>query len=161
VTEIILTIILWFCAIGSGLTAGTFFAFSTFVMEALSRVSQAQSVPVMQSINSTILSSLFMPVFFGTTLGGLVLSAVALFHWHEPGASAIFAAGVTYFTGMFLCTVVFNVPLNNVLASVDVSSTEAAAAWGRYLKTWTFWNHVRAAASVVACVLFIYGIAAK
>jgi uncharacterized membrane protein len=161
VTQIILTILLWFCAIGSGLIAGVFFAFSTFIMKAFSGMSQAQGASAMQRINSTILSSLFMPLFFGSALGSLVLSGVALFRWSEAGAKALFAGGATYFAGMFLCTVVFNVPLNNALASVDLSSTEAAAAWERYLKKWTFWNHVRTAASVVACALFICAITAK
>jgi uncharacterized membrane protein len=159
--QIILTITLWFCCIGSGLIAGVFFAFSAFIMKAFSRISEEHGASAMQSINSTILGSPFMPIFFGTALGSLVLAGVALFRWAEPGEKVILAAGATYFVGMFLCTVVFNVPLNNALASVDLSSAEAAVAWHRYLKEWTFWNHARTAASVVACGLFIWAIAAQ
>ena len=40
-------------ALGSGLVAGIFFAFSNFVMKALARVPPAQGVAAMQSINSS------------------------------------------------------------------------------------------------------------
>lgn len=70
----------------------------------------------------------------------------------------MFAGGVTYFAGMFLCMVIFNVPLNNALASLDASSPEANAVWRRYLKDGTAWNHLRTAACLVACGLFFYAI---
>ncbi len=157
--ELILTILLWFCAIGSGLIAGIFFAFSTFIMTAFARIPQSHGISAMQSINTTILGSLFMPVFFGTALASLVLAGVALFRWGEPGTLAMLAASLLYLVGMFLSTIVFNVPLNNALANVDVTSAEAANLWARYLKEWTDWNHVRTVASIIASGLFIYTIA--
>jgi len=89
-----------------------------------------------------------------------VLAGGALFRWGEPGAMAMLAAGSIYFVGMFLCTILFNVPLNNVLAAVDPASAEAAPDWSRYLKVCTAWNHVRTVASTAACALFIAAIAA-
>jgi len=38
-------------ALGCGLTAGVFFAFSSFVMKALGRIQPAQGIAAMQSIN--------------------------------------------------------------------------------------------------------------
>ena len=63
--------------------------------------------------------------------------------------------------GMFIVTMIFNVPLNNALAATDPASIEAASLWARYLTDWVFWNHVRTVASTVACALFIYAIAAR
>ena len=71
------------------------------------------------------------------------------------------AGGVLYVIGMFVFTVVFNVPLNNALAAVDPASTEAAPLWARYLTDWTLWNHVRTIASTAACALFIWAIAVR
>ena len=159
-TQYIFTTLLWFSALGSGLVAGLFFAFSTFIMTAFARIPQGHGISAMQAINSTILRSLFMPLFFGTALASLVLAGSALFRWGEPGAVAMLAAGSIYFVGMFLCTILFNVPLNNVLAAVDPASAEAAPVWSRYLKVWTAWNHVRTVASTAACGLFISAIAA-
>jgi uncharacterized membrane protein len=153
--------LLWFSAIGCGLLAGVYFAFSTFIMTALGRIDQAHGVSAMSAINSTILHSLFMPLFFGTTLASLVLAVMTLFRWSAPGATAMLAGGLIYVAGMFLCTMFFNVPLNNALAAVDPASTEAASVWARYLNDWTRWNHVRTIASTAACALYIAALGAK
>jgi uncharacterized membrane protein len=158
-TQYILIFLLWISALGSGLVAGIFFAFSTFIMTSFARIPQGHGISAMQSINSTILRSLFMPLFFGTAVASLLLAGTALFRWGEPGSMAMLAAGSIYFVGMFLCTIVFNVPLNNVLAAADPASAEAAPVWSRYLKVWTVWNHVRTVASIAACALFITAIA--
>jgi uncharacterized membrane protein len=157
----LVTFLLWFCAIGSGLIAGVFFAFSTFIMRALARIEQSQGISAMQAINTTILGSLFMPVFFGTTFASLVLAGVALWGWGESGSLATFAASLIYVVGMFISTVAFNVPLNNALANVEASGAGAASLWARYLVEWTRWNHVRTVSSTIACVLFVYAIALR
>jgi uncharacterized membrane protein len=159
-SQTVLTLLLWFCAIGSGMIAGLFFAFSAFIMTSLARIPHEAGIAAMQSINKVIVKSLFMPVFFGTTFAGLLLAGAALFRWGEPGAMAMLTGGIVYAAGMFLCTVIFNVPLNNALAAADPGSAEAANVWSRYLKDWTTWNHLRTLASMIACGLFIAAIAA-
>lgn len=89
-----------------------------------------------------------------------LMAVIAVFRWGEPGATAMLAGGVIYVAGMFLVTMVFNVPLNNALAA-DPSSTGAASLWARYLNNWTLWNHLRTIASTAACALFIAAIAAR
>jgi uncharacterized membrane protein len=157
----VITGLLWFSAIGCGLLAGLYFAFSTFIMTALGRIGQAPGIMAMNAINTTIVQSLFMPLFLATTLTSLVLASAAVFRWDEPGTTAMAAGGILYVLGMFVCTVIFNVPLNNALAAVDPASAEAASLWARYLTDWTWWNHVRTISSTVACALFIWGIAAR
>ncbi|GAB4517300.1 MAG: DUF1772 domain-containing protein [Amphiplicatus sp.] len=157
----VVAVLLWLSAIGCGLVAGLYFAFSTFVMTALGRIDQAAGVAAMNSINAVILKSLFMPLFFGTTAAALALAAIAIFRWSAPGAPAMLAGGALYVLGMFVVTVVFNVPLNNALAAADPAGAEAAPVWARYLKDWTMWNHVRTLASTGAAALFIAAIAAR
>lgn len=160
-TQLFITCTLWFGAIGCGLLAGLYFAFSAFIMTALGRIEQVQGISAMNSINSTILGSLFMPFFYGTTLASLILATSGLVRRGEPGAMATLAGGVIYVAGMFLCTIVNNVPLNTALAAVDPASGAAASVWARYLKDWTFWNHVRTISSTVSSALYIAAIAAK
>jgi uncharacterized membrane protein len=150
-----ITGLLWFSAIGCGLIAGLYFAFSGFLMTALSRIDQASGVAAMNSINTVILRSLFMPIFFGTTLAALILAVVAVLRWSAPGSSAMLVGGVVYVVGMFVVTMLLNVPLNNALQAVDPASADAATTWARYLRNWTMWNHVRTVASTAACALFI------
>jgi uncharacterized membrane protein len=76
--------LLWFSAIGCGLLAGLYFAFSTFVMTALARLGQTQGIAAMNSINVEIVRSLFMPLFLGTTLTSTALAVLSFFHWGEP-----------------------------------------------------------------------------
>jgi uncharacterized membrane protein len=49
---------------------------------------------------------------------------------------------------------VFNVPLNDALATVKPESTDGANLWASYLTNWTFWNHVRTVAALAATALF-------
>ncbi|WP_050419687.1 DUF1772 domain-containing protein [Bradyrhizobium tropiciagri] len=153
--------LLWFSALGCGVLAGLYFAFSTFVMSALGRVDQAAGISAMNAINVDIVRSLFMPIFLGTTLSCALLVVLGALRWQEPGAVAMICGGGLYILGMFVVTAVFNVPLNDQLAATDPASTAAAPVWARYLTDWTFWNHVRTVASLAATALFIVTIAAR
>jgi uncharacterized membrane protein len=83
------------------------------------------------------------------------LAIAALIGWSEPRAPFLLAGSLLYIVGTILVTIVFNVPLNNRLASVTPGSAEGAAVWTRYLSAWTAWNHVRTAASLAAAASFI------
>ena len=52
--------LVFMAAIGSGIVAGVFFAFSSFVMAALGRISPTQAVAAMNSINVTAVNPGFM-----------------------------------------------------------------------------------------------------
>ena len=65
-----------FAALGCGLVGGVFFAFSTFVMKALSRLPPGEGLAAMQSINVAALNRWFMAAFFGTA-GACVLGLVS------------------------------------------------------------------------------------
>jgi uncharacterized membrane protein len=60
--------------LGCGLAAGVFFAFSTFVMPALKRLSPANGVAAMQSINELAVTPAFMTALFGTAVASLALA---------------------------------------------------------------------------------------
>ncbi|KQL43605.1 hypothetical protein AN963_29670 [Brevibacillus choshinensis] len=142
-------------ALGTGLIAGLFFAFSAFVMTALSRLPSEQGIAAMQSINIAVLNPLFSTVFMGTALTSVVLTIFSFFKWGEGDAVYLLMGGLLYVVGSFLVTIMCNVPLNDVLATVDPSSTEGAEVWTRYISSWTAWNHVRTLASLAALASFI------
>jgi uncharacterized membrane protein len=48
----LLFVLTLFAALGCGLVAGVFFAFSTFVMKALARLPAEQGIAAMQAINA-------------------------------------------------------------------------------------------------------------
>ncbi|MGH9837834.1 MAG: DUF1772 domain-containing protein [Blastocatellia bacterium] len=142
-------------ALGCGLAAGVFFAFSTFVMNALARLQPVQGIAAMQSINITAINPLFMATLFGTGAACLVLTGLSLFRWHQPGSAYLLAGSLLYLAGTVLVTIAFNVPLNDALARVEPGSAEGAQLWANYLANWTRWNHVRTAAALMAAALHI------
>ena len=150
-------ILLWLAAIGCGLMGGVYFAFSTFVMRAFATLDAGQATAAMNAINVAILRSPFMPLFWLTTLAALALALLELPAWQSPPARIAIASGVVYVLGMFVCTVVFNVPLNDQLAT----AAGDAATWQRYLREWTRWNHVRTIASVAASAGCVWALLAR
>ena len=150
-----LTLVLVFAsALGCGLVAGIFFAFSTFIMKALARILSTQGIPAMQSINVAVLNPLFFGVFFGTAAICMVLAVRSLFMWQTTGAGYLLVGSLLYLLGTILVTIIFNVPLNNSLAAVDPTSANAGHVWTNYVKSWTAWNHVRTIAALAAAASF-------
>src|SRR5262247_2159566 len=144
-----------FSALGCGLMAGVFFAFSAFVMNALARLPPAQGIAAMQSINIAVINPLFLAVFVGTAAACLLLAGSALFKWQRPGTGYLLAGCLLYLAGTFLVTLVFNVPRNEALAAVDPVSADGAKFWTGYLSGWTAWNHVRLVAALAATALIM------
>ncbi len=140
-------------ALGCGLIAGVFFAFSAFVMPALARIPPAQGITAMQSINVVALRWPLMAAFFGTAASCALLAVGSLFWSQEHLDSFLFIGGVIYLVGTLLVTALFNVPRNEKLAAVRSDSAEAAELWSRYVAEWTAWNHLRALAALLAAAL--------
>lgn len=138
-------------AIGSGVVAGVFFAFSAFIMKGFAQLPPAQGIAAMQAINRAAPSPLFMGALFGTALTCATLAISSLFMWNEPIAIYWLVGGILYFVTILL-TVTYHVPRNEALATVDPSDPGAAGNWNRYLSGWTAWNHVRTATSLAAAI---------
>lgn len=154
--SLIVTSLLWVMALSSGVMAGVYFTFSTFIMRAFGTLEAPQAVAAMNAINTVILRSLFMPLFFGSSIVSVALVVTAVMNWGETGAGMALLAGAIYFFGMFVCTVLFNVPLNNALGTLVPNSTDAFQLWIHYLKTWTNWNHLRTVSSFLTCSLCVW-----
>jgi uncharacterized membrane protein len=141
-------------ALGCGLIAGVFFAFSSFVMKALARLAPAEGITAMQSINVVVLNPWFLGVSIGTA--GVCAAAIvaAVFRWDDPVAGYRLAGGALYLVGTIAVTRLFNIPRNEMLAAVRPTDSDAAERWTRYVSGWTAWNHVRTAAALAAAAAF-------
>ena len=140
-------------ALGCGLMAGVFFAFSTFVMKALARLPAADGLAAMQAINLEAPTAWFMTGLFGTAAACVAVAVGALFRLDETYAPYLLIGSLLYVVGTILLTIVYHVPRNEALAAVDPHSPDAAGHWTRYVATWTAWNHVRAAAALAAAAV--------
>jgi uncharacterized membrane protein len=141
-------------ALGCGLVAGVFFAFSAFVMKALCKLPTGQGIAAMQSINVAVLNPWFFAAFFGTAAVCLVELVYSLLQWNEPSAIYLLSGSILYLVGCFLVTIVFNVPKNEALASVSPGDPDGESRWTGYVATWTAWNHVRTVAALAGAASF-------
>lgn len=142
-------------ALGCGLVAGIFFAFSNFVMQALTQLPPAQGIAAMQSINITVLNRWFLLTFVGTAGVSILVIVAALLRWGWPESIFAIAGGALYLAGNLFVTRVFNIPLNDELAAIHPDSVEGAAIWERYLREWTAWNTVRTLTALAVSASFI------
>ena len=151
-----MTSLLSVTAIGAALVAGIFYAFSTFVMQALGRLAPREGIAAMQSINVVVINPLFFLAFFGT---GRALRG------HDRRLAAFRDRGVARPGARR------RRPVSRRLHRGHDRRQRAAereAGKGRartiprpspcgsfYLVRWTRWNHVRTAASLAAAACFL------
>jgi uncharacterized membrane protein len=116
--EHLLFVVTLVAALGSGLMAGVFSAFSAFVMKALARLPGGEGIAAMQSINVVVVNPWFMTAFLGTAAVYLLALISVPFRWNQPSATCLLAGGVLYLIGTLWVTIAFNVPRNEALARV-------------------------------------------
>ena len=142
-------------ALGTGLMAGVFCGFSTFVMKGLGSLPPAQGVAAMNAINRAATTPAFMIVFMGSAALCAVLAVVTFVLWPEEATVELLTGSALYLIGAFGVTVMANVPRNASLLRMDPGSQEAAVYWRTYVSEWTIWNHVRMVASAGATLSYI------
>jgi len=156
----LLFILTLLAALGCGLIAGVFFAFSTFVMKALARLPTSHGIAAMQSINVVVLNRCFLGTFLGTAILCAVAMIGAILRWQMPNDIYLIVGSALYLVGSLLVTIVFNVPKNESLAALAPDDPRGTEAWALYVSDWTAWNHVRTAASLAAAASLSLGLAA-
>ena len=149
-----------FAVLTCGLVSGVFLAFSDFVMKSLAATTPASGIESMQVINRKVYGSIFLVLVLGSAALCLLLSGYAFLRISDSVAAWIIAGGVIYLVGVFLVTIVFNVPMNERLDVMDAYSPETVSYWATYLTSWTYWNHIRTISSIgsticllVSCIL--------
>lgn len=129
-------------ALGCGMMAGVFFAFSAMVMPGLRRATPAEGIAAMRSINTAVMN----PAFLGLFLGTAATSVVAAFE----GDVRAWIGAALYVLGGIVFTAAFHIPRNNELERLGTPEY-----WARYLREWVPANHVRALASLAAAGSFV------
>lgn len=147
-------------AIGAGVTAGVYFAFSTFVMPALRKLSHTQAISTMNSINKAAPNNpLFMLALFGTGIVCVLVMVVGFRHRDDPAAAWEIVGAALYLVSV-LVTVLYHVPHNEQLMKVDPDGGAAGTAWAHFYSGWMAWNHVRTLAATAGTVSLILALRA-
>lgn len=148
-----------FSIIAFALVGGVFLAFSDFIMRSLDTANSPSGIEVMQAINREVFKWVFMTLFMGMAALSVAIIGYAYVNLTGPAAVLIMLASGLYLVGVFGVTVVFNVPLNNLLEGMDFRSEVALDFWKtRYLPGWTFWNSVRTFASILSASLLLFAV---
>ncbi|MEV4763326.1 anthrone oxygenase family protein [Micromonospora chokoriensis] len=143
----------------TGAITGVYYAFSVAVMPGLNAADAGTAIRAMTSINQRIQNPLFFVTFFGPLVAATVTGVFLLIIGKRSGVLFLVAAGV-YLVGAFIPTVVVNVPMNETLdaAGVPTDPAEAVRVWASYSSAWTWWNSVRAGASLISLLLAGLGV---
>jgi uncharacterized membrane protein len=142
-------------AIACAVVGGVFFAFSSFVMRALTRLPPEQGIAAMQSINIVVINPLFMTALFGTGIACAAWVVYAVMQWQGAVSACLIGGSLSYLLGTIVVTIVCNVPLNDALSATNAASGDAASFWAACARQWTAWNHVRTISGIVAAALFL------
>jgi uncharacterized membrane protein len=140
--------------VASGVVAGIWFAFSTFVMQALDKAGPTQGIVTMQAINKTVLRAPAMIAMFGTAAVCLWLGIWAVRSWRSDSAAYLLAGAVLYIVGTVFVTGAGNEPLNHKLEKFHAHAADAAHRWNDFYAKWLAWNHARLVLTVAATALF-------
>ncbi|MEO1238249.1 MAG: anthrone oxygenase family protein [Pseudomonadota bacterium] len=145
--------------IAYALVGGVFLAFSDFIMRSLALTGGHGGVEAMQVINREVFRWVFMALFLGMAAVSLVVAGYGAFAVTGPAGTLIMMAGLVYLVGTFGVTVFFNVPMNEALAGMEISSGATRDYWLQtYVPRWTFWNTVRTFASAASAALLLFGL---
>lgn len=148
-------IVMMTAVVAVGVMAGVYLTFSAVVMKALAQLPAVQGAQAMNRINTVIVRTVFMPLFFGSTVLMAALGVWQLLHWQAGDSLFVLLAALLYVIGMFVVTAAGNVPLNNRLQDSEGNDEQLAHTWALYLGEWTRLNHIRTVSCIASCALLL------
>lgn len=141
------------------LVAGVFLAFSDFIMRSLAITGGTGGVEAMQVINREVFRWIFMTLFLGMAGVSVLIAVYAWINLSGPAALFFLLAALIYLFGCFGVTIVCNVPMNEALAGMDLTSEATRDYWLQtYVPRWTLWNSVRTGAAALSAALLLFGL---
>ncbi|MGH1373772.1 MAG: DUF1772 domain-containing protein [Cellvibrionaceae bacterium] len=137
----------------TGLMAGVYFTFSVVIMKSFALLPELDAARAMNKINEVIVKTIFLPVFFGSTLCFVGLILWSIVDWRGMTSALVVVASIIYLIGMSMITAFGNVPLNNGLKINSDDEAKLVEYWRKYLAVWTGLNHLRTISCIATCTL--------
>lgn len=139
----------------TGLMAGIYLAFSAVIMTSLNELPALHAAQAMNKINDVIVNTIFLPIFFGSTLwyAGLIVWSSA--DWQSGTSGLIILSALIYIVSTFLVTAFGNLPMNNKLKAIESNETLLVDYWKKYQHSWSRLNHIRTLSSTVAIAFLV------
>lgn len=152
------SITLFLAIVTTALSAGLFYAWVVSVIPGTRKISDQAYLETMQSINRAILNPWFFVIFMGPVL----LLIASTFFQYQLGIDQRFylllAATLTYIIGTLGVTMFGNVPMNNVVDVMNLSTFTPAdfkEARTAYEVRWNQLNLLRTVAALASFVLVL------
>ncbi|MEM8580316.1 MAG: anthrone oxygenase family protein [Pseudomonadota bacterium] len=153
----LLFLLVQFSVLAYALVAGVFLAFSDFIMRSLASTEGNGGAEAMQIINREVFRWIFMALFLGMSGVSVFLAGYAWVALEGQEGALVLLAALVYLVGCFGVTIVFNVPMNEAFAGMELNSKGTRSYWFEtYLPRWTFWNSVRSGAAALSAALLLF-----
>lgn len=152
-------VVLQVSIVAYALIGGVFLAFSDFIMRSLAYTGGVGGIEAMQVINREVFRWIFMALFLGMAAVSVFVVIYSVTNLAGGPGTLILIGAAVYLLGCFAVTVFFNVPMNEALAGMDLTSDTTKDYWtNTYLPRWTMWNTIRTVACAVSAALVLIGL---
>lgn len=141
----------------TGLSAGLCFTWSNAITTGIGRLDDLGYLQSFQQMNRTILNPVFFIVFFGP----FFLNLLTIYLFKSSSSTMLvllITAAAFYFFGVILITIFGNVPLNEMLDKVDLSSAridELRQLREKFEVKWNRLHSIRTFTSIISFLLLI------
>ena len=151
------SIFLFVAIILVGLSAGLFYAWSVSVIPGTQKLSDTTYMETMQSINKAILNPAFFLIFFGPLIF-LAITCIYEFPNNKVVFWLLIVATIAYAFGTIGVTALGNVPLNDQLEALQLSTmdpTQMEEFRKYYEENWNRLHLIRTVFSVISFALSV------
>ena len=152
------TLILIVAIISTGLMAGIFFTWTNAVKPGIGTLDDMTYMKAFQAMNRLILNPLFYIVFI------LPVLTISISTYMSFGSTKLYVfelfllSTLLYVLGVFLITILGNIPLNELLENTDlekISLTELSDLRGKIENKWNNFNLIRTVSSFISFLLLV------
>ena len=152
------TLILIAAIISTGLMAGIFFTWTNAVKPGIGTLDDMTYMKAFQAMNRLILNPLFYVVFI------LPVLTISISTYMSFGSTKLYVfelfllSTLLYVLGVFLITILGNIPLNDLLENTDlekISLTELSDLRGKIENKWNNFNLIRTVSSFISFLLLV------
>jgi len=142
--QIVLILSTFLCS----LVAGFLFAFAVVVMPGIKNLGDREFILTFQVIDRIIQNNqpIFLLVWVGSVVVLIATLALGFAKLEGPSLFILIFATLIYLFGVQLPTVIFNIPLNNKLQTLDIDRINKAKlrfAREEFESQWNRWNLIR------------------
>ncbi|MAD50615.1 MAG: hypothetical protein CMC95_04890 [Flavobacteriales bacterium] len=152
------TLIIIVAILSTGLMAGIFFTWTNAVKPGIGTLDDMTYMKAFQAMNRLILNPLFYIVFI------LPVLTISISTYMSFGSTKLYVfelfllSTLLYVLGVFLITILGNIPLNDLLENTDlekISLTELSDLRGKIENKWNNFNLIRTVSSFISFLLLV------